>query len=152
MSTTKRAVLAAGLAVVAIVALAGFTYGRPMGPGHHASPEKIYKFVTFKVNDALDDLKASDGQRAQVNAVKDQLFSEAKGLFAGRKEMHEQLVAQWNSERPDAKQVHALIDQRIEEMRTFAHSAADGALKIHDVLTPEQRAQLAQDVAAHHGP
>ncbi len=149
---TKQVLLTAALAVVAIVALAGFTYGRPMGFGHHLSPEKAYKFITFRVNDKLDDLKANPAQRQEVNAVKDQLFDQAKGIFAGRKDLHDQLVAQWNSAQPNAKQVHSLIDQRIDEMRAFAHSAADGALKVHDVLTAEQRAQLSAEIAEHHQP
>ena len=149
---TKQVFLTAALAVAAIVVLAGFTYGRPMGRWHHPSPEKAYKFVTFKVNDTLDDLKANPGQRQEVNAVKDQLFAQAKGIFAGRKDLHDQLVAQWSSAQPDARQVHALIDQRIDEMRAFAHNAADGALKVHDVLTPDQRAQLSKELAEHHQP
>ncbi len=151
MRTTKQAVLAAALAVGAILALAGFAYGRGPGFRHRMSPEKIQKFVNFRVNDTLDDLKATPAQRQEVNAVKDQLFEQAKTLFAGHQELHDQFVAQWNSAQPDAKQVHALIDQRADELRAFAHSAADAALKVHGVLTPEQRAQLAAEMAEHAG-
>jgi protein CpxP len=153
MRTTKQVALTAALAVGAILALAGFTYGRPFGHGHlRASPEKIHKLITFKVNDTLDDLSATQAQRQEVNAVKDQLFLQAQGLFAGHKELHDQFLAQWNSAQPDAKQVHALIDQRADELRAFAHGAADAALKVHGVLTPEQRAQLSKEVAEHSAP
>jgi protein CpxP len=160
MRTNKQVILTAALAVGAILALAGFAYGggpdsghhRPgFGFGHHRpSPEKIQKFIAFKVNDTLDDLKATEAQRQEVNAVKDQLFEQAKSLFAGRQDLHEQFAAQWNSEQPDAKQVHALIDQRADELRAFAHSAADSMIKVHGVLTPEQRAQLSKEFAAEH--
>lgn len=160
MKTTKQAILTAALAVGAILALAGFAYGggpesghhRPgFGIGHRPSPEKLRKFLTFKVNDTLDDLKATEAQRREVNAVKDQLFDQAKSLFTEREELHEQLAAQWNSAQPDAKQVHALIDQRADELRAFAHSAADAMLKVHGVLTPEQRAQLSKELAERGG-
>jgi Spy/CpxP family protein refolding chaperone len=146
MKKTLKVAGMVGLAAVAVVALSGFAYG---GMGRHPDPQKVAKFITWRVNDALDDLKATDGQRQQVLTIKDGLLQQAAPLFAERRQMHDALMEQWKSDRPDGQRVHALVDQRIDEMRALAHKAADGMLQVHDILTPEQRVQLAEEMARH---
>ena len=54
----------------------------------------------------------------------------------------------WRERRdePDAKKLHALVDERVDEMRALAHQAVDSAIELHGVLTPEQRAEIAKRV------
>lgn len=137
-SVAALAALAAGF-----VLLTGFHGGCT---GHHPDPARIDKMVTAHLDDALDDLKATDAQRAQVLALKDKLLKDVAALRQGQADAKRALVAQWDSATPDRAAVHALVDARIDAIRAFAHEAADAGLDLHGILTPEQRAQISKKV------
>ena len=107
--------------------------------------------VTAHLDDALDDLKATDAQRAQIQALKDKLLKDGQALHQGQADAKKALLAQWDSATPDRAAVHALVDARIDAIRAFAHEAADAGLDLHGILTPEQRAQIAKKVQPAHG-
>lgn len=139
-------------AVVAVVALGGFAAGRRH---HPRSPAEVQARVDARMGHALDALHATPEQRVQVKEIVDKVVADGLSLRAGQHDARAALVAQWNAATPDAAQVHALVDQRIDALRAFAHEAADAALKVHAILTPEQRAQVAQRLerfGAHDAP
>lgn len=141
-STAVLAALAAGF-----VLLTGFRGG--CGGHHHADAAQVDKMITAHLDDALDDLKATDAQRTQVLALKDKLVKDAAALHQGQADAKKALVAQWDSATPDRTAVHALVDARIDAIRAFAHEAADAGLDLHGILTPEQRAQISKKVHRH---
>jgi protein CpxP len=133
------------LALAAVFALlTGFHGG--CSPGAHADPARIDRLVTAHIDDALDDLKATDAQRAQVHVLKSQLLQDGQKFAAGQREARKALVAQWDAAQPDAAQVHALIDARIDALRALAHETADSAIQLHGILTAEQRAQISKKI------
>jgi periplasmic protein CpxP/Spy len=138
-STAVLAALAAGF-----VLLTGFRGG--CGGHHHADAAQVDKMITAHLDDALEDLKATDAQRTQVLALKDKLLNDAAALHQGQADAKKALVAQWDSATPDRAAVHALVDARIDAIRAFAHEAADAGLDLHGILTPEQRAQISKKV------
>jgi periplasmic protein CpxP/Spy len=105
--------------------------------------DKAYGFLTNRVDDALDDLEATDDQRVKVNAVKDRLFDEAMSFRDDNKDARKAAIAEFMRDEPDAKKLHALVDARIDEARKMMHDTVDGMVEVHAVLTPEQRAELA---------
>jgi Spy/CpxP family protein refolding chaperone len=116
--------------------------------------KKAYRFISAHVENMLDDVNATDAQRSQVNAVKDQLFEQGKALKTGMEGTREELKAQWLAPRMDQGRVDRLVDERIDAFRSFAHQAVAGLVKVHDTLTPEQRLQLSKEHEArareHH--
>jgi periplasmic protein CpxP/Spy len=146
----KKLLLLLAVAVSAIALLAGFGPGHGFGMGK-MDPKKVYRFLTFRVDSLLDDIKATDAQRTQVNTIKDDLFAEAQKLKAGHEEVHHDLMSQWDAAQVDAAKVHAAVDKQLDAVRAFAHRAADAAIRLHDLLTPEQRAQVKQHVQHAHG-
>ncbi len=144
------------IAVGVVVAAIGFvTLSAFGGPGHwrhgQFSEEHAQKFATFIVDKSLDDVNATDAQRTQINALKDQVVRDMSVAVKARKETAQKLLVQWESDKPDAKAVHAAIDERIEEMRKVAHQAADDALQVHEILTPGQRATLTAKIKSRMG-
>ena len=149
---TKRrwmATMGFGAAVV-VAGLATAAIGGPMGM--RGNPERMEKFLTKRVDAALTDLKATDAQREKVNALKTATIEDMKSLMQAQKQARQEVLALWAANAPDAKAAHALVDHRIDAMRTLAHKMADRALALHATLTPEQRAQLAERAKRHHGP
>ncbi len=135
----------AGLA--AVIALAGF--GRCGGPDRH-DPAQMAAFVTDQVDDVLDDLNATDAQRQQIHAIKDRLLAQGMELHKDGEPLHGEVKAQWESATPDRARLHALVDQRFDAMRAFAHQAVDAGIEVHDILTPEQRAKLEKKAERMH--
>jgi protein CpxP len=138
-----KTVTIAATAVVGLTLLGAV--GAYAGMTERSGGEKrAYRFISMKLDNALDDVKATDAQRTQVNAVKDELFEQGKALKVGMEGSRGELKAQWLSQTPDRTKVHQIVDQRIDGLRDFAHKLADGMIRVHDIFTPEQRAQLSK--------
>ncbi|QSQ23782.1 Spy/CpxP family protein refolding chaperone [Pyxidicoccus parkwayensis] len=139
----------AGSAVLAVVLLSGFAFRGGHGWGHN--PERIKQMITWKLNDKLEDLDATDAQRQSINAVKDRLFDEGAQLMEEQHSARAEAFEQLASDKPDAQKLHALVDARIDAMRAFAHKMTDAALEVHGTLTPEQRKELADEFRERAG-
>jgi len=141
----KRLVIGTA-ALAAFVLLTGFRGGCG---GHHPDPARIDKMVQARLDDALDDVKATDEQRDRIRAVKDRLLADGQALRGDRRADAREMVSQWDAAQPDAQRLHALVDQRIDAMRRFAHQAVDAGVEIHGILTPEQRSQVSKKLHRH---
>jgi Spy/CpxP family protein refolding chaperone len=143
----KRTLWMSLAGLVAVLALAGF--GRCGGPSPH-DPSQVAAYVTERVDDTLDDLDATPAQRLQIHAITDRLLAQGMALHQEGEPLPAEVKAQWESATPDKARLHALVDQRADAMRAFAHQAVDAGVEIHDVLTPEQRARLEKKLERMH--
>lgn len=138
--------------VVALFALAAGVVQAGARTGGEKS-ERARKFVEWKLDDALDELSASEAQRAQIEAVVFGLFDEGVAAFGDREVVREELLSLWQQPSPDVAKAHAIVDQRIEIIRALAHKAVDSSLAVHGVLDVKQRDAVADFVrkrAQHH--
>ncbi len=141
----KKGILFGGILVAALALLAGFAADH-----HELRPKRAYGFLSYRVNSILDEIKANDAQRAQVNAIKDELFKDGLALKQANRALRKELIAQWDSDVADSAKIHSLVNERVEAFRAFASKAADDAVKVHDLLSAEQRAQLKQELEDAH--
>ncbi len=141
----KKAILIGIGSLAAIGLLAAFA-----GRMEHWDPERAHEQMSKRIDRMLDQIKATDAQRAQINQIKDQMFQEVTAMRQARADLKKELMAQWESPQVDASKVHAMVDQRVEAFRAMAQKAADAAIQVHDVLTPEQRAQVQKELSEHH--
>jgi protein CpxP len=141
---TSRTKILLPLAGALLLLSAGAAAGCHRGSGAHRDPAEVTKAVNEHVDEALDDLHATPAQREKVNAVKDRLLADGLKLRGDREALHGELLAAWKGETVDRARLHQLVDQRIDALRALAHEAVDGVADVHDVLTPEQRAQVAK--------
>jgi periplasmic protein CpxP/Spy len=148
----KTIAVAAGalLAVAGFVTLTGFGGCGGHGRGHPRDPAEVAAFVGKHVDDALDDLNATPDQRSRINAIKDRLLAAAQKAHGDRAAVHETLLAEWKSATPDGQKLHALVDERADAMKAFAHQAVDAGVEIHSILTPEQRDRLTRKIERWH--
>jgi Spy/CpxP family protein refolding chaperone len=141
----RNRLLVTAAAVTGLVLLSGF--GGPFGFARGCqSPEERQKaaqrFISNRVDDALDDLEATPAQRARVLQLKEQLVAEAQPLIAAHREAKAELASQFAGGNPDSAKLHALVDERISAVRAFAHKLVDAAVEVHASLTPEQKATI----------
>jgi periplasmic protein CpxP/Spy len=130
-----------GLALAAgVVALSGFAWGCR----HRHDPARMAELVTERVDAALDDVDATPEQRQRIHAVKDRMLARAKELHGDHAEGRAVILEAWRSDAPDAAKLHALVDERADAMRKLAHEAVDAGIEVHGILTPDQRAKLAE--------
>jgi periplasmic protein CpxP/Spy len=142
----KKKLAIAASAVLAVVLLSGFR-----GGGWNRDPERIKQMISWKLNDKLDDLKATDAQKQAVHGVKDRLFEEGKLLAQEHQATRVEVLAQLESDYPDAQKLHGIVDTRIDAVRAFAHKVVDAALEVHKVLSPEQRKALSTEYRERMG-
>jgi periplasmic protein CpxP/Spy len=135
----KKIAIAAS-AVLAVVLLSGFR-----GGGWSRDPERIKQMITWKLDDRLEDLNATESQKQAVNTVKDRLFEDGKRLAEEHQATRQEVLTQLESDYPDAQKLHGIVDTRIDAVRAFAHKVVDAALEVHKVLSPEQRKQLSTE-------
>jgi Spy/CpxP family protein refolding chaperone len=160
--TTKRSRVRRFFAFAAVPALAGlgllfagrvYAFG-PFHGGcrHHGaeSAEEVRDHLDRRVEHVLDEVDASEAQRAQVDALLD---AAAPQLFA--------LMAEGRSLRGEVKQ--ALLADEVDHARIQkAQAALDGLAQrasklglgtlaqVADVLTPAQRREVADKLARFH--
>jgi Spy/CpxP family protein refolding chaperone len=144
----KKKIAIAASAVLAIVLLSGFRGG---GWGWNRDPERIKQMITWRLNDKLDDLQATDAQKQAVNGVKDRLFEQGKLMAQEHQAVRVEVLSQLESDYPDAQKLHGIVDSRIDAVRAFAHQVVDAALEVHKVLTPEQRKELSTEYRERMG-
>jgi Spy/CpxP family protein refolding chaperone len=145
----KRAVLGVACSAAAFVMLSGFGHCG----GDHGGPKdqaRMARFAKEKVDDMMDDLDAKDDQRVRAQAIADRLIKDAQGLIPQHQRMKQELIAEWNTPKPDAPKIHTLIDEHIDNFRRFAHEAADGLIEFHQILTPDQRAKVNEQLQKHN--
>lgn len=145
----RNRLLVVGAALAGFVLLTGF--GGPFGFARGCqSPEERQKaaqrFISNRLDDALDDLNANQAQRARAVQLKDQLIAEAQPLFSGQQEAKAELASQFTGGNPDSAKLHALVDERLNAMRAFAHKLVDAAVEVHASLTPEQKAKVSEKI------
>jgi Spy/CpxP family protein refolding chaperone len=107
------------------------------------------RMITSHVEDTLDDLGATPEQRTRILAIKDRLVARGKALHQGQSGLRQEIVAQWDSPTPDTARIDAIIDERADAMKGFAHDVAGALAEVHGVLTPEQRAKLSKKIHRH---
>jgi protein CpxP len=135
---------------LALVGLAAGALGLTAFRGHgHGDPARMEKFIDHRIADALDDLHATDAQRQKITAIKDKLLADHKALRASHADVKKEFLAQWQADRPDAARVHAIVEERANGMKGFANEVADALIQVHDILTPDQRAQLSKKLQRH---
>jgi protein CpxP len=142
----KKKIAIAASAVLAVVLLSGFR-----GGGWSRDPERIKQMITWKLDDKLEDLEATDSQKQAVQGVKDRLFDEGKVLALEHQTTRVEVLSQLESDYPDSQKLHGIVDARIDAVRAFAHKVVDAALEVHKVLTPEQRKELSTEYRERMG-
>lgn len=130
--SNPQTLLIASLGLVSILGLGAF---RPAGGSADARQERIVK----RVDRILEQIDATPEQASQIRAIRDKLLADRPKPEPRKDEMLEF----WNEANPDAKEIHARIDRRFDERRAFAHEMADAMIQVHGILTPEQRAKVA---------
>ena len=134
----RQLLFASALVLVPIVAIAG------SGLHHrHGDPKN-------HVEEMLDEVEASDAQRRAIAPLVDRTTARAHDIHAQAEELHDELLVLLTADTIDRAALEsvrleavALVDQASREM-------VDAMTGMAEVLTPEQRKEIAREAESWH--
>jgi protein CpxP len=156
-SRPKRRWLRPTLIAVGIVAVLGGAFGiaraagvRPTMAfcrgGHGAL---AHDFIEFRVDRTLKRIGASDAQQRQIMAILDAQFAKHAGMAAVHRQIHQELLAALTGPTVDRAAIEAVRADVVSRLDQGSKDLAQALGDMAEVLTPAQRAQLAQLAQQH---
>jgi Spy/CpxP family protein refolding chaperone len=103
------------------------------------SPEGKAEFMVDYIAETLD---LNDGQKAQLDEIKDEFLAKAKEMHAKKEAMHDEFIAELRKEEIDQQRMQELISQKKEQMAEIMDLAVVRLAEFHRTLTPDQREKL----------
>ena len=150
--TIKKRSLLLGVTVIAaalfVAGWAGTRERHPLrwGYGHRHqaafSAEEVRKRMSRVAKWALDEVKASDAQRAQVQVILDGMASEVAGLQGERQALRDQFIQAVAADPVKTEQVAQVRAASLQLAERAIDRSLEALVKISQVLTPDQRKQL----------
>lgn len=130
--------------VVAIVAVVSVGMLSACKHGHHGcDPQMLKEHVDAK----LKAIGASGEQRAKIGGITDGIVADLQELKQKNKGISQKFIGCLLLDKPNSQWLHAMVDEKAQELVAFAHRTVDRLIDVSGNLTPEQRAELRQRVA-----
>jgi Spy/CpxP family protein refolding chaperone len=139
--------VAGALAACAIVGAAlwsasGHALARPWGRGWGA--EDRAAFARFRAERMLDKVGASEEQRSQVLVVVDRTLAELQALGGGGRELRDAVLAELSADQVDRAALERHRQQHVAMLESASRTLTSAIAEVAEILTPEQRRQLAE--------
>jgi Spy/CpxP family protein refolding chaperone len=147
----KKGLLIGATALV-VLGSVGAAAWAAMGPGPHGhgSMRMMKHMISARIEDAEDLIQATPAQRTQIEQSKEAILGAFEAKAKGRAQNHGQVVALLTADTLDTKALYALANQHAQDVKDMAAVIIPEIQKIHDVLTPAQRKQLADHAKQMH--
>ena len=113
----------------------------------HRGPHGGAAFMIDYLSEALD---LNEGQQAQLDEIKEEMFAKAKEMRAKKRAQHDEFMALITSEQLDPVQVKAMVAEHRAQMDEVVDMAVDRVVAFHSTLTPEQKEKLAAKIEKFH--
>ncbi len=104
--------------------------------------------MSERVDDLLDQIQATATQRDTVHAAVQHAFDTITGEDPASH--FEQAIDLFAADKLDPAQIAALQAQHQARVQKMGDAIVDSITRVHDALTPAQRAQVAEIVKQHH--
>lgn len=122
-------------------------HGRHGGPGlFMGSPEHMNRGI----DRMLDGLNASDAQRAQIKQIVQQAAADLKAQRETGKSLRERGMQIFSAPTVDAAAAESVRQQMLVQHDNASRRTLQAMLDISRVLTPEQRAKVAERMKQRH--
>ena len=110
--------------------------------------ERFDRFVEWKIDGMLDEVDATDDQRERVQAIVTATLTDLEGARDLKREMRRNLVAAFTAETIDRGELEVLRLRKLETVDGMSRRVLTGLADAAEVLTPAQRAALAEEWSA----
>lgn len=144
MKAPRILTLFGAAALAAALAVGGVAAQAQPGPGHHGGPGLMGPgLFGGHMEHVLDLVNATDAQRSQIEAI----FKAAQQDLASQRDsgraLHEQMAALYAAPNIDATAIEAVRQQMGVQHEAASKRLSQASVDAARVLTPEQRAKIA---------
>jgi Spy/CpxP family protein refolding chaperone len=133
--------------LVAVLGIAGAAVAAGV---HHGRAGFMKDRIAARVSAALDEIKATPQQRQVVQQAENDIVNAIQAKAQGRKGAHQALLTAFAADTFDGQALQTFADARSQDVKDLSSVIIPSLQKIHDALTPEQRAKVVQLVQEHH--
>ncbi len=156
-STTKRTsgrrarprwVLMSIAGALALI-IGGTTWITVAYSGKSLCGDKIERFVEWRVDGMLAEVEATDDQRDRVHGIVAAAIADMAEFREFKHEGREALVEALTKETVDRAELEALRQQKLDLADRASQRLLTALADTADVLTPAQRAELAEEWVSH---
>lgn len=145
------AIAAAGTAVVVPMVAQAMPGGHGMMGGPGMAGEHGAQFMGRMLDRMLDKVGATDAQRSQIRQIAELAQADLKAQAESGKALRERGLALMTAPTLDAAAAEVLRQQMLARHDQASRRMLQAMLDIGNVLTPEQRAKLAEQMKQHRG-
>jgi Spy/CpxP family protein refolding chaperone len=131
----------------------GMGHGGPQAfmSGGQMDTERMGKFAGKRIERMLDDVKASDAQKEKASAIVKASLEQGAPLAEKMRDNHIQMRKLMAAPTLDKAAIEAMRAEQIKLADEASKRMTSTMLAVADVLTPEQRAQLAEKMEKRRG-
>ncbi len=112
---------------------------------HHTPEQRAERFVKYMAS----ELGLNDGQKAQLEKIKDEFLAKRPEMANMREETVKEANELMRSAVLDKTKVDALVEKGQTRTSDMMRFVAAKFTEIHDMLTPEQREKLVAHIEKH---
>lgn len=119
------------------------------GHRHKMSPKMMHRLVLGEVDDLMDDVDATDAQRAAFESAANAILQDAVALKKQHENHDKELLKVLQAPTPDRQAIYAGIDDHAAVLKDFVRSSLDRFLDAYETLDAEQRQIVITKLAEH---
>jgi Spy/CpxP family protein refolding chaperone len=142
--------LAAAALSMSVARAHGFG-GGPEGGHGMRSGAFIHDRMQHRMDRLLDAAKATDAQKGQIKGVWEPLHTQLQALHKQERDLHRQMGEAVAAANIDTKRVEQLRQESVQTMDKISSLMTRGMVASAQVLTPEQRKLVLQQMQQHQG-
>ena len=117
----------------------------PAGLGHGFCKAGMFReMAEFRIHRALKAVNASDAQEEQILAILEAQFAKHQQMRAVHEELHSRLLAALTADSVDRAALEAVRADALQRVEAGSKELVKAIADMAEVLTPEQRAKLAE--------
>jgi Spy/CpxP family protein refolding chaperone len=120
------------------------------GKGGSVQHKVMGAMMQARIDDALDQIKATPAQRTTVHAAADRVLAAFKEAHADRGGDLEQLLEVFAADQIDGTKLNQLRAEHLARMHTVGDAIVQAISDVHDALSADQRTALVAFIKAHH--
>jgi Spy/CpxP family protein refolding chaperone len=148
------ALAAVGVLAITAVAVPGIAYafgGPHFGHGKVMTEDDAKDYAEFFVKRFSKKIDADKKQQAALQKAIDKRIPELVKLHAEKRAIHKQLIAAVTAEKIDRTTLDTARKNGLDLADRASTLVMDTVMEVADILTPEQRAELAERMNEFHG-
>jgi protein CpxP len=142
-----------GVGIAAVIAIgAGAAVAQGGGWGKGGMHGMGMRFAEHKFERVMDEIDATDEQQDKIWAIVDKTRADLRPVGREFRDSREEVMALMSAPTIDRVAVEALRAKRIAAIDAASKQAVAALVEAAEVLTPEQRAKLVEEMKDHKGP